>query len=191
VTKLWFPVKLGSIAVFALNMVALGGCGYRPAYGGARPSGRLTVVAAPTRVPEGGALAALLSGLRGELSRAGVLGPGSSYPRVVVEFVRLDERGAGPQVQRELTGQPWALARSTVVGVTARAWIEEGPAVVVRDTGDVRRTTSYEAPGLGSPNQRVLELTSREAAVDAAARATGAALGRRVLGEVEVTQEPL
>jgi hypothetical protein len=151
----------------------------------------LTVIAAPTRVPEGSALAALLSGLRGELSRAGVLGSGNSYPRVVVEFVRVDERGGGPQVQRELTGAPWALARSTLVGVTARAWVEESPTVVLRDTGDVRRTTSYEAPGLGSPSQRVSELASREAALDAAARATGAALGRRVLGEIEVTQEPM
>ncbi|MGC4065839.1 MAG: hypothetical protein QM784_14550 [Polyangiaceae bacterium] len=184
-------MKLGPIAMLLLGLTGASGCGYRPAYGGARPSGRLTVVAAPTRVPEGGALAALLSGLRGELSRAGVLGPGSGYPRVVVEFVRLDERGAGPQVQRELTSASWALARGTVVGVTARAWIEEGPSLVVRDTGDVRRTTSYDAPGLGSASQTTMEVTSREAAIESAATATGAALGRRVLGEIEVTQEPL
>jgi hypothetical protein len=166
-----------------LLVTVAGGCGYQPAYGGTRPEGRLSVLAAPSRAPEGGALAALLSGLRDELSKAGVLGPGTGYPRVVVELVRVDERGAGPS---QLGNTAWAVARGSIVGVTARAWIEESPSQVTRDSGDVRRTVTF-----GTQSGALDALLTREAALTEAGRATGAALGRRVLGEVEVTQEPM
>lgn len=170
-----------SVVLSCLGLI-LSSCGYHPAYGGTRPTARLSVVAAPSRVPEGAVLAAILSGLRQELSRAGVLGSGNAYPRVVVEFVRLDERGTAPSQQPE----GWALARGTLVGVTARAWVEQTPSEVARDTGDVRRTTSYET----APNA-TRDLVTRDIALESAARSVGEALGRRVLGEVEVTQEPM
>jgi len=178
-----------TLAALAVVSTLLGdiGCGYQPAYGGTRPEGRLTVVAAPSRAPEGGALSAILAGLRGELSRAGVLTSGAEYPRVVVELVRVDERGIG-QAQTALAAAAngGALARGTLVGVTARAWVEEKPNSAMRDTGDIRRTVSF-----GVESSTSADLTTREVALEAAGRATGAALGRRVLGEVEVTQEPM
>lgn len=176
-------VKPLAPAVLGILAIALGGCGYRPAYGGTRPEARLAVLAAPSRAPEGGALAGVLSGLRGELSRAGVLGPGTGYPRVVVELVRVDERGVGQALRGNAT---WAMARGTHVGVTARAWIEEGPSKVTRDSGDVRRTVTF-ATATGA----LEDWATREGALSEAGRATGAAIGRRVLGEIEVTQEPM
>jgi hypothetical protein len=106
---------------------------------------------------------------------------------VVVEFVRLDERGIGQLPQNSLSGgRDWALARGALVGVTARAWVEESATAVLRDTGDVRRTVSFESSSSGER-----ELIARESALEAAGRATGTALGRRILGEVDVTQEPM
>jgi hypothetical protein len=186
VTNLWFPVKLAQI-ICSMSAICALSCGYQAAYGGARPAARLTVVAAPSRVPESGALAAIMSGLRGELSRAGVLASGTGYPRAVVEFVRLDERGSGPsQNHGSLVAGNWALARGSLVGVTARAWVEESEGRVTRDTGDIRRTSGHATEA-----SETRELMARDAALDAAGQATGAALGRRLLGEIEVTQEPM
>jgi hypothetical protein len=100
----------------------------------------------------------------------------------VVELVRLDERGTGPLVQ----GNSWALARGTLVGITARAWVEEKPSEAVRDTGDVRRTSSYD-----TKSNTTDDLISRDATLETIGRQLGEALGRRILGEVEVTQEPM
>jgi hypothetical protein len=101
---------------------------------------------------------------------------------VVVELVRLDERGTGQLEQ----GNSWALARGTIVGLTARAWVEEKPSEAVRDTGDIRRTNSYDT----KPNSTD-DLISRDAALESTGHHLGEALARRILGEVEVTQEPM
>ncbi len=202
VHKLWFPVKLGPLGgpggshsavrrrvCLALLLSVVLGCGYGPAYGGKRPEARLSVVLSPARAPEAGAMMAIADGLRGELSRQGVLRPGTSYPRVVVELVRVDERSAG---QRAVTnhsgvgGDALAVSRASLVGVTARAWIEEGPHQrPIRDTGDVRRT-AMQATGSG-----LIEVDRRETALRIAGQAVGAALGRRVVGEVEPKDEPM
>jgi len=197
-----FPVKLGptrqsvpgrsgphspryAAALLALAVSIGWGCGYRPAYGGPRPLGRLAVVAAPGHEPEAGAVAAILGGLRGELSRAGVLHPGAGFPRVVVELVRIDEQGSGARLPTEADmnrGVP--MVRANSVGVTARAWIEQSEGRVSRDTGDVRRSTGYAYRADAS-----LDAMSREAGLQAAAERVGRALGRRILGEVEPGQE--
>lgn len=197
-----FPVKLGptrqgvrgrllprSARLVAPLLVLVAsmswGCGYRPAYGGTRPEGRLAVVVAPGHEPEAGALAAVLGGLRGELSRAGVLHPGAGFPRVVVELVRIDEQGAGarlPTGTDENSAVP--VARANSVGVTARAWVEQSEGRVSRDTGDVRRSTGYAYRADAS-----LDAMSREASLQAAAERVGQALGRRILGEVEPGQD--
>jgi len=198
VNKLLFPVKLchlccsvpasRRIAEFRLVTLALSiwQCGYAPAYGGERPTQQLTVNAAPSLVPESGALAAVLSGLRQELSRAGALRPGSGYPQAVVELLRVDERSAGIAVQ---AGQPSAvpLARGALVGVTARARVFEGPgAEPFRDTGDVRRVATAS-----SETSLVDDAWGHDDAVQLAAVSVGKALGRRLLGEVEPSMEPL
>lgn len=208
VDKLWFPVKLGHICRSVLRPVrrvgwggllaawlavcgggALG-CGYAPAYGGERPVARLTVVAAPSRAADSAALVGILEGLRAELSRAGVLTSGGGYPRVVVELVRVDERTAGQSVAANPTnlgGEEVVLGRGSAVGVTGRAWIIESPeARSFRDTGDVRRVRVHAA---GSSSG--VDHEAREAALVVAGRLTGAALARRLMGEVEPSQEPM
>ncbi len=197
VDRLWFPVKLGpslrnvqrrlTAVLVGWGLVSQAACGYRTAYGGTPPSTRLAVSAAPSRSPESGALVAILAGLRGELSRAGVLDPGNGYPRVVVELVRIDERGTAqglttrPGDDRELPRAAGAL-----VGVTARAWVELSESQLERDTGDVRRTAAF-----GSAANAGLDSARREAALDAAGYAVGEAIGRRVMGEIDVAQEPM
>jgi hypothetical protein len=153
---------------------------------GARPTQRLTVVISRSLAPECGALAALLNGIQGELSQAGALRPGTSYPRAVVELLRVDERGAGIAVQ---PGQPGAtpLARGATVGVTAHAWVEEAPdAQPYNDTGDVRRVVTV-ATGLTLAS----DASAHDEAVEQARLETGRAIGRRLMGEVEPTLEPL
>lgn len=163
------------------------GCGYHPAYGGQRPDARLSISVAPSRAPESGALAGIVSGLRAELSRAGVLNSRHDYPRVVVELVRVEERGTAQTLARDPSGAgELPIAGGALVGVTARAWVQYANGQVVRDTGDVRRTAAFRSqmdPGFDS--------AQREAALGNAARAVGEALGRRVMGEVEVAQEPM
>jgi len=204
VHNLWFPVKLGPLRrcggsaqvlrwvlrwVLPTALWFVLGCGYAPAYGGERPSSRLTVVQSPSRAAEAGAMIAVLDGLRGELSRQGVLRPGTGFPRVVVELVRVDERSSGQRAVTNSTGVgegALAQARGSLVAVTARAWIEEGPHQrPLRDTGDVRRTAMH-ASGSG-----LIDVDRRETALRVAGQAVGAALGRRVVGEVEPKDEPM
>ena len=138
------------------------------------------------KAPESGALGALLSGVRDELSRAGALRPGTGYPRAVVELLRVDERGAGMALQ---PGQPTAtpLARGSLVGVTARAWIEEAPgARPYMDTGDVRRVVT-----IATGTTLASDAVAHDSALELAGQSTGQALGRRLLGEVEPALEPL
>ena len=175
----WRPV----LSLLALSLMA---CGYAPAYGGARPTRQLTVAVAPSLAPESGALAALVSGIRGELSRAGALRPGTGYPRAVLELLRVDEHGAGMAVQ---PGQPQAtpLARGSTVGVMARAWIEDSPGSrPYHDTGDVRRVST-----VATGTTLATDALAHDTAVEQAGLAAGQAIGRRLLGEVEPTLEPL
>lgn len=171
------------LSALALSLMA---CGYEPAYGGARPARQLTVAVAPSLAPESGALAALLSGVRGELSQAGVLRPGTGYPRAVLELLRVDEHGAGIAVQ---PGQPRAtpLSRGSTVGVMARAWIEDSRgAKPYHDTGDVRRVST-----VATGTTLATDALAHDAAIEQAGLATGQAIGRRLVGEVEPTLEPL
>lgn len=172
--------------LMAILLMTCGACGYQPAYGGTRPTVRLSVMAAPSRSPESGALVAVLGGLRRELSRAGVLAADDGYPRVVVELVRVDERGTAQTLVAQPGGSELPLASGALVGVTARAWVETADHRVDRDTGDVRRTSGFASTAGSS-----LDTVRREAALDSAGRATGEAIGRRIMGEVEVAQEPM
>lgn len=194
-----FLVKLGPIlsgvhrsTTRALAWIAVAGlaacaCGYRPAYGGTAPAARLSIKVAPSRAPESGALSAIIAGLRAELSRAGALSTDTGYPRVVVELVRVNERGTAQTLTADLDGKPGIpLASGALVGVTARAWVEIAPGQVERDTGDIRRTSAF-----GSQTNPGYDAAQREAALASAGRAVGEALGRRIMGEIEVTQEPM
>ena len=162
----------------------LASCGYGPVYGGARPDTRLSVHAAPPKIPDVGASQAVLAGARSELSSAGVLASSGGYPRLVIELSRVDERSLG--ILADSTGndaQP--LARGSAIGVVGRAWVEEAPgAAPSRDTGDMRRAERF-ASGL----DRVTDSRRDEAAIAAASRRLGRALARRVLGYPEPADE--
>ena len=158
------------------------GCGYRSPYDAASVA-RLSVAPAPMKTPHFEALQAALSGVRAGLSQAGALESGTSFPRVVVEVLRVDEVAAGIQAaDGELP-----LARGSAVGVVARAWIVRGPGGEPDNaTGDVRRV---EYVGQGSePMTGEYAYTS---AVRSAARRVGEALARRILGAAEPGNDPM
>ena len=159
-------------------------CGYRPAYGNA-PELRLSVGAAPFATPHPEALEAMLSGVRAGLSQAGALSSGNSYPRVVVELLRVDELPAGIAIVS--APQETALGRGSAVGVVARAWVVAragGPPM--NETGDVRRV-DYVAQG----SAPVVAGAAYGMAVESAARQVGEALARRILGFAEPGSGPL
>lgn len=179
--------------VFNLGMVMVAGpsfllgCGYEPVYSTERPEVRLTVHPAPFGTPNLEAVAATVSGVRRSLSSAGVLQPGDDFPRVMVEVVRVDERAAGMVAEDTGDGEQRPSARAASLGVVGRAWVveaERGPRM--RDTGDVRRTSTY---AVGATT--LAEQPRYEAALRSAGHALGQALGRRILGEPETTYEPL
>lgn len=173
--------RLGSALCLALLVL---GCGYEPVYAGERPAQRLSVVAAPGRLPDVSAGQAALAGARAELSAAGVLASGQGHPRLVVQLTRVDERSLG--VLAGSTGNDETpLARGSALAVVGRAWVEEEPgAPPTRDTGDMRRSARVAAhpDPLGEGRRN-------EEAVSAAARRLGRALARRVLGYPEPADE--
>jgi hypothetical protein len=174
--RLWFT---------ALTLLLSTACGYHPAYagGGGR---RLTVAAASFRAPHPDALEAALAGVRAGLSEAGALEPGESFPKVVVELVRVDELPAG--ISSMPAGpESIPLARGSAVGVVARAWVLSGPgAAPISDTGDVRRVEQV-AQGAESLSAGY----AYAAAVRGAARRAGEALARRILGAAEPGSDPI
>ncbi len=170
-------------------LVFFGGasCGYRPAYGERRPQERLTVVAAPPKIPRPSAVQAAVAGARARLSRAGVLTSGTAYPRLVIELVRIDEKSSGIQATRDATGARAPLARGSHIAVVGRAWVEPGAGrAPLRDTGDMRRIERR-----GAAADPVAEAVLHDDAIRAAARRLGSSLAGRVLGEVEPSVEPL
>jgi hypothetical protein len=174
------------LAGLLLLGVAAASCGYRAEYGGAPPEARLTLTAAPALVARPEAVQAALAGVRHELSAAGALRAGKGYPRVVVEVLRVDELSGGV-ARAETDAGAIPLARGSAVGVVARAWVQEhAGAPPARDTGDMRRVQSYASGG-----DAVLEGQRHSAAIRAAARELGRALGRRLLGHPEPATEPL
>src|SRR6185436_15833314 len=121
------------------------GCGYRPAFASASER-LLTVGAAPFQSPHPEAVESVLAGVRAGLSEAGALAPGSAFPRVFVELLRVDELPAGIQSTPAGEGsQP--LATGAAIGVVARAWVVSKQGGTPTDeTGDVRRI-EYVAQG--------------------------------------------
>ena len=170
------PIALGSLI----------GCGYQPAYGGSRPEARLTVSAAPARVPRADAVQAVLAGARRRLARAGVLAPGNAYPRMVVEVLRIDEAASGVARAADASGEALPLARGSRVAVLGRAWVvERAGATPSRDTGDMRRIEHH-----ATEIDARLEAERHDDAVRAAGRKLGESLAGRILGEPEPAMEP-
>jgi len=180
-----FTKQSGSSEAFSVPVGAprlAFGCGYHPAYAGEAQVG-LSITVASSRAPRHDALQALAAGARSELAKAGALQAGASYPRLVVQLLRVDELSAGVAV----TPADEPLARGSSVGVVGRGWIEEskgGPPS--RDTGDVRRAAHF-----ASAETVANDALRYDDAVREAARAVGQAIARRVLGEPEPSVEPM
>jgi hypothetical protein len=188
VNKLLFPVKLARLALLLITSQSLS-CGYRAAYGGSRPTQRLSVTVAASRVAHAEVVDAVVAGAREELSRAGVLKSGQAHPRLLIEVLRVDEWPDGISALPTAAGSSELApsARGTSVGVVGRAWVVEGPGgSPMRPTGDVRRVDRYAVAR--DPGQDAIQFVS---AARSAARKLGIALARRVLGEPTPTVEPL
>jgi hypothetical protein len=179
-------------------MLGLGGCGYRPLYAGERGDDRFSVVGASPLVADASVVAEVQAGLRAGLARAGALRSGASYPRVVVEVLRIDVVSEGVSAVPGGTpgpnvgglplspgGAPLPLARGTRIGVLARAWVERaGGASKERDTGDLRTADVMQVEA-----DARLEALRLDDASRAAARRLGERLARRVLGEPDATDD--
>ena len=181
-----FPVKQGAVIAWSAWFFWLGmglsACGYAPVYGGTRPPERLSVVAAPHLIPDTDLVHEAMAGAREELSRAGVLRPGSGHPRLMLQLVRVDEGSAGIA---DVGGTP--LARGSAVGVVGRAWIEESAgAQRARDSGDLRRA-EWISSGANAENDAM----RHDGALRVAARRLGRSLAQRVLGNPEPALEPM
>jgi hypothetical protein len=182
---LLFPVKLWvrrasvsartALSGFASLAVFMGGCGYGPAESAAGAE-RLCVSAAPSKVPDFGALQATLDGAREELSRHGALADGDQYPCLRIELLRVDEAPAGIAAI-DVGGARTPRARGTAVALVGRAWVERAEGFPIsRDTGDMRRAARLQT------SSGVLEGVRHDRGLDSAALELGRDLVRRVLG---------
>jgi hypothetical protein len=167
-------------------------------YAGERGDDRFTVIGASPLVADASVVAEVQAGLRAGLARAGALRGGTSYPRVVVEVLRIDVVSEGVAVvpgampgtsigglPLSPAGAPLPLARGTRIGVLARAWVERGEgATKERDTGDLRTADVMQV----EVDAR-LEALRLDDASRAAARRLGERLARRVLGEPDAPDD--
>lgn len=160
--------------------VALCACGYRPLRS-ARAE-RLAVVLAGSRIADATVEDEVVAGAREELARHGMLRAGGAYPRVEIEILRTDEQSGAVRRVADDRAQAGAVSEAVV----ARAWIRASPgAEPAGDTGDMRRD-AFSAVA-SSPE---VALLSRGDALRSVARALGHALGKRLAGDVVVTDEP-
>lgn len=178
-------MKLGPVVAIVLGCLGGLSCGYRAAYGGSGALTKLSVVSGTNRAPRFGVAEAVLHGFRSELGRAGRLGAGSSYPRVVVEVLGVVESSRGVVLTEDSVTGELPLGRASGVAVRARAWIEggaEGPAD--RETGIMQRTVVVATPQPGRAGEAF------QAALETAGREVGRAMARRLLGEPVGSLEP-
>jgi hypothetical protein len=174
------------LAPRALASLLLVGCGYHAVYGGGGGE-RLHVVLARGAVADAATADEVVSGAREELARDGALAAGDGYPRVEIEVTRLDEASDAIAA----AGAPGAqvpAARTTEVGVVARAWLVRGAgADHERDTGDVRvlvaAGATQAAEATPSATASAVDALRHEDALRAAGRRAGVRLARRILGE--------
>ncbi len=155
------------------------GCGYNALYGD-KPRAHLTVGTGQVLVPELGVAQAALSGARAELAAAGGLSEGSSYPRLVIDVLRVDELSRGVRVS---DGQPQASAMSVAVVVRGRVFPAEGQDSTF-DSGDLRR--AVQAAGDVDPRA---DSSAYDVQLRAAAERAGRAAARSALGIPEPSDE--
>ncbi len=154
-------------------------CGYSPLY--SAPSGeRLSVALVGARTGDAITSDEVVAGVRDALAKEGALAPGSTYPRVEVEVLRVDETSEGIAAV-ETPGGHVPRARATEVGVVARAWIaRDASGSHEADTGDLRSLDVAAAPSEG--DSLSAEAMRHDDALRATARRLGQRLALRVLG---------
>jgi hypothetical protein len=158
-------------------VLACAGCGYRAVYGGEGPE-RLHVRLVRTLVPDVVASDEVVSAVREELAREGVLESGDGWPRAEIEVLRADESSEGIVASGDAPH-----ARGLAVALVARAWIAAAPGrSFERDTGDVRAQAilGVDATALGpDPVANGFRYPDAERAV---ARQLGTKLARKLMG---------
>jgi len=160
--------------------VLLTSCGYRPVYG--QPvSERLSVQFGHVLIPEPLAAQAAASGVRSELAAAGLLAGGATFPRLVLDVLRVDELSRGIHVQ---DGQP--RASGTIIALTVRGRIFQAENQEARlDTGDLRRSVQVT----GDTDARA-DSAAYDAALRSAAERAGRAVARIAMGIPEPNDDP-
>ena len=167
-----------------LFVVGVAACGYSSVR--RAESERLHVVLKSTEVADAVVTDSVLSGVRSALADEGALAPGDGFPRLEVEVLRADETSEGIARANSPNG-PLPVARGTEVGVVARAWvIPSKGASALRDTGDMRATDLLATPGSAEA-----AIVSYSDGLRASATRLGRALGRRVLGNPSVSDDPV
>ena len=171
--SLCFCVACGLWAVLAL------GCGYRSVY--AQPAGqRLSVQLGQILIPEPLVAQSAASGARAELAAAGLLGPGSEFPRLVIDVLRVDEVSRAIHVE---AGHPVAGGMSIAVVVRGRVFAADNQESTL-DTGDVRR--AVQETGDSDPH---IDSAAYDVALRAAAERVGRAVARAAQGIPEPGDE--
>lgn len=171
-------MKSLAVLTFACGVLA-SGCGYHAVHGGGETRPPLHVVLAHAEVADGECAEATLLGVREALASHGLLAPGTGYPRVEVDVLRIDHApgaiGAG--------AQPRAVQLR--VSVLGRARVAIAAGEIAEDTGDLRGGTGYAPQSGGS------EVLADADATRAAGRRLGRMLGERILGIPVVSEDPL
>lgn len=163
-----------AIAVFAMALFTA--CGYRPLYGGEAFDQRFGVVARGAAI-DGLILAEIEAGARSELARAGRLGDGGAFPRIVIEIADIDISGVAAGAH---DGSP--LARGNRVTILAAMWLEEEPALL--SEREVARARIEETVAVTTGSLPLLEALNEDHARRNVARALGGGLARRLLLEL-------
>ncbi len=155
------------------------GCGYRSVF--PRTDERaFAVQIGQNLIPEPLVAETAAHAARAELAAAGALAEGSTYPRLVVDVLRVDELSRGVYKQGD---QPRAGGMSIAVVVRGRIFEAQGQEPSA-DSGDVRR-----AAQLAGDAEPRADSTARDDALREAAERAGIAVAKIALGRPEPEDE--
>lgn len=160
-------------------MALVTACGYQAVYADGAGE-RLHVKVVRNLVVDAVAADEVAAGVRDELATGGWLEAGETFPRVEVEVLRGDEASEGIGVDVARTGP---AARSTDVGLSARAWIvRSAGAAPERDTGDMRAEDTVAVDMTAGVENPTADAIHHADALRAAARRLGRMLAKRLVG---------
>ncbi len=178
-----FSIQSSCGLVLAALMLS-SGCGYSSVR--RAESERLHVVLKSTEVADALVTESVLSGVKSALADEGALAPGDGFPRVEVEVLRADETSEGI-LRGGSPGSAVPVARGTEVAVVARAWvIASRGAHASLETGDMRASDLLTVQGSAESS-----IVAHSDGQRAAATRLGRALGRRILGNPSLSEDPI